>query len=96
VELGLSPPRRLLAPTRFRSFKMIQDHAVWDGAWERVEALLSDGWRIERVVVDWGSCIPGIGEQREGLLAKVFPRMTVEQRASAQGKGNTWVYLRRC
>lgn len=96
VEVPLSPPRRLLAPTRWRSFKTVQDHAVWEQAWSRVQALVDDGWTVERVVVDWGRRVPGIGEQREALAARLFPGVPVaHQMSPGDLRGTTYVHLRR-
>lgn len=95
VDLPLSPPRRLLAPTRWRSFKTIQDRAVWDAAWARVQALVDEGWQIDRVIVDWGRSVPGVGEERARFLARLFPGLATEERMSASRRGTTSVYLRR-
>lgn len=94
--LPRSPSRRLLAPTRWRSFKMIADHDVWNRSWAVVQDYLEDGWTIERVVVDWGRVVPYLGEQREQLLARVFPAgVPVEEVDGRTGQGSTRVYLRR-
>lgn len=95
VELPLAPPRRLMQPTRYRSLKMIADRMVWQQAWQRVETLLADGWRVDGVIVDWGARLPGALASRDAYLARVFPGWSVTYHVSGQGQGSTRVYLQR-
>lgn len=94
--LPMAPSRRLMDDLKFRSFKLIQDRAVWSAAWERVRVLEVEGWTVEKVRVDWGNRLPGIGDERETFIRRMCGGVdTIEQDVSGQGKGSTTVYLRR-
>ncbi len=58
VLIDRAPPRRVLAPLRYRAFKTGPDRAIWDACWEPVRRLLDAGWRIAQVTIDWGQALP--------------------------------------
>lgn len=96
VVLPLVPSRRLMDDLKYRSFKLIQDRQVWATAWARVEALTAEGWTVEKVRVDWGNRLPGIGDERETFIRRMCGGVErIEQDVSGQGKGSTTVSLRR-
>lgn len=72
VRIERAPPVRLLAPTRYRSFKSGPDRLVWDDAMREVRDALANGWRVKRVVVDWGNRRPWVGADVERVLRRLL------------------------
>jgi len=58
VRASLSPPRRLLASNRWRTFKTTPDKHVWEQALQPVADLIDDGFDITSVHVEWGRSKP--------------------------------------
>ncbi|HEX2673440.1 MAG TPA: hypothetical protein VHM25_21310, partial [Polyangiaceae bacterium] len=59
IEIPMSPPRRLLAPGRWRSFKTNPDRQVWQDAIGRAcEPWRCVGTKVVRVEIDWGKSKP--------------------------------------
>ena len=91
-----APPRRLMYETRFRALKLIADRQVWAAAQDRIDELTNEGWQVEKVKVDWGANVPGLGAEREAWLTKLFDGAVVEEQVSGiKGRGTTTVHLRR-
>jgi hypothetical protein len=96
VVLPLSVPKRMLQPERFRSSKTRYDRMVWDGAWSRVEALQSEGWRVQRVHVDFGRSVPlASDDARKARLRVLTDCQDVDYGVSGRSRGETTVWLKR-
>lgn len=96
VQIDRSPPRRVLAPTRWRSFKTAPDRTIWEACWAPVERLLDEGWRIERVTVDWGRALPltaGGRDQAIRDLCGCYDGCEVVSLAADHGRGSMTVEL---
>lgn len=71
VRIDRSPPRRLLAPLRWRSLKTSPDRIIWDACWQPAARLLDAGWRLVAVTVDWGPALPMTAAWREETLREL-------------------------
>lgn len=71
VLISRSPPRRLLAPLRWRSLKTGADRTIWEACWQPVLALFEEGWRMAVVTVDWGSALPMTTAWREETIREL-------------------------
>jgi hypothetical protein len=67
VRIDRSPPRRLLAHHRWRTFKVGPDRQVWEQAMAPVWRAIDEGYDIARVFVQWGQSRP-FGVERETRL----------------------------
>ena len=102
LKVSMAPPRRLMQPGRFRSFKTRDDHDVWDTATEAVAALLAQGWQVVEVVVDWQGREPLLPRERERqarVLTHCEPIVCrygeVRETRGGQGRGYTIFTLER-
>ncbi len=98
VVIPMAPPRRLLAPLRWRSFKLGPDHQVWNQVMDPVRALVADGWRMVRVTIDVGQSMPltpGSREQALRELTDCHGSCDLAVDMSGRGKGTTVVELAR-
>lgn len=98
VVMPISPPRRLLAPLRWRSFKLGPDYQVWDQVMAPVRALLADGWRMVQVRIDWGASFPltpGRREQAARELTECHGACEIAMMAGSPGRGTTTVEMER-
>jgi hypothetical protein len=69
VRVQRAPPKRLLAISRWRSFKMGPDHQVWEQCLEPVARLIDEGWELARVHVRWQRGLPyGVERQTRYLV----------------------------
>lgn len=96
VVIDRAPPRRMLAPLRYRSFKTRADRDIWDACWEPVQRLLEDGWRIERVTVDWGPSLPMTTAWRDDFIRDMsgcYDACEVHETMGDTGRGKTMVEL---
>lgn len=96
VEIDRSPPRRILAPLRWRSFKTGPDRIIWGACWQPVQTLLDDGWRIVRVTVDWGRALPLTAGGRDQAIRKLtgcYDGCEAQSTASGHGRGTTTVEM---
>ena len=90
VRIDRAPPRRVLAPLAYRSFKSGPDRAVWDACWDPVRRLQADGWQMVRVLVDWGSSLPSTPAGRVDLIRDVtgcYDACVVVSDSSRRGRG---------
>lgn len=94
-----APPRRLAPGARWRSFKRGPDHLVWQTDTEPLRRLLHEGWRIQRVMVDWGKRKPHLnhlaGDDWIRSMTGAHPDAAVATQWSGQGRGRTTVELTR-
>lgn len=96
VVLNRAPPRRLAPGARFRSLKTLADRAVWEQAMAQVTALVDDGWRLERVEVDWGKTLPlASHDALDQWIRSMTGCDTVSWTWSGVGRGEAKVYLMR-
>ena len=98
VVLPLAPPRRLLAPLRYRAFKTGPDRIVWDQVLEPVRSLMHDDWWVVGVVIDWGSSLPFAPGSRERVVREFLDwgwDYSLVMHAIGHGRGSTTVGLER-
>jgi hypothetical protein len=98
VLIDRAPPRRVLAPTRYRSMKSQPDRTIWEACWAPVARLLADGWRMSRVTVDWGSALPMTTAWREEAIRALcgcYDGCEVGEMMGDTGRGETRVELSR-
>jgi hypothetical protein len=97
VLIDRAPPRRVLAPTRYRSMKTQPDRTIWEACWAPVERLLEEGWRMVRVTVDWGSALPTTAWREETIreLTGCYDGCRVAEKVGDGGRGNVMVELTR-
>jgi hypothetical protein len=98
VLIHRAPPRRILAPLRYRAFKTQPDRTIWEGCWAPVNRLLEDGWRMTRVTVDWGSALPMTTAWRERTIRELcgcYDGCEVGETVGDTGRGETRVELSR-
>lgn len=99
VRVSLAPPRRLMQDGRFRTFKTRDDRSVWATATTAVEELLSQGWQVVSVVIDWGSSTPLFAQDRERqarILTHCAPDVcTYAEAKNTPGRGWTTFTLER-
>lgn len=92
--LPLAPPRRLVPGAHYRSLKNQADRDVWRQAWQRVQDMEADGWRVERVEVDFGKTLPLMPSAAEEWLEAMCPGApAVSWVWSGRGRGETRVFL---
>ena len=98
VRIERSPPRRILAPLRWRAMKTAADRSIWEACWAPVLRLQSDGWRLRGVTVDWGKSLPLTAGGRDQAIREVcgcYDACEVSSDASGQGRGTTLVEMTR-
>jgi hypothetical protein len=98
VRLDQSPPKRLAPGAQFRSFKRIADRDVWARLMDQVEHLQNDGWRVRRVLVEFGKSRPlGAGKVLAWVADEVGCTGTcvTGETWTGRGKGATEVCLER-
>ena len=96
VRIDRSPPRRVLTPLRWRSVKSAPDRTIWDACWSPVARLIEEGWRLDRIVIDWGQSLPltaGGRDQAIRELCGCYDGCEVVSGASGQGRGSMTVEL---
>lgn len=94
VRIDRSPPRRLLAPTRYRSFKSQPDRLIWEACWAPVQALLDAGWHMIAVTVDWGPALPMTTAWREEAIRELtgcYAACEARETVGDTGRGATTV-----
>jgi hypothetical protein len=95
IVIPLSPPRRLLAPDRWRTFKTKDDRQLWTRLLEPVERLIGEGYQVTRVEVDWGSSRPHGVETQARQLTRCEGGCTYADTYGNRGRGTTTVHLER-
>lgn len=98
VQIDRSPPRRVLMPTRWRSFKTGPDRDIWKACWAPVRVLLDEGWRIETIFIDWGASKPETRAWREQAIRDLcgcYDGCRVVESAGDIGRGRMFVEMTR-
>jgi hypothetical protein len=98
VAIDRAPPRRVLAPTRYRSMKSQPDRDIWQACWAPVLRLLEDGWRLVGVTVDWGASEPMTERWRLDTIRELtgcYDACQARSTCSYGGRGRTTVGLER-
>lgn len=96
VRLSLSPPRRLLALNRWRTFKVGPDRQVWADCMAPVNALIDAGLDITKVHIEWGRSQPFGVEHEVRVLTMCAPdECELTQSYGKPGKGYTAFTLER-
>lgn len=98
VIIDRAPPRRVLAPTRYRSFKSQPDRTIWEACWQPVQALIEEGWRLVAVTVDWGAAEPMTDRWRLETIRELtgcYDPCEARSTCSFGGRGRTTVELER-
>jgi hypothetical protein len=90
---SLSPPRRLLAANRWRTFKVGPDRQVWEQALAPVIAAIDAGWDIARVHVEWGRSRPYGVEQQARLLCWCVDECQLSESYGTGKRGYTEFHL---
>jgi hypothetical protein len=97
--IEMSPARRLLEPTRFKSIKTEADRQVWDQAMAPLRARLAAGWRLAKVELDWGGSFPLTPTRREQkareMLACFEPCALIDVTTHTPGRGRIVCHLER-
>lgn len=98
VIIERAPPRRVLAPTRYRSFKSQPDRTIWEACWQPVQASIEEGWRLVAVTVDWGAAEPMTDRWRLETIRELtgcYDPCEARSTCSFGGRGRTTVELER-
>lgn len=96
VRIDRSPPRRVLMPTRWRSFKTGPDRMIWADAWAPVLWLLDEGYRLTRVAIDWGASAPNTKAWREQAIRDLcgcYDGCEVAETISGLGRGSMTIEM---